>query len=365
MKFNFQAKAQVVFEKNGVMNHKDEFSKLGESAFIVTGKNSGLCSGALTDVKIVLEDLGIRYLVFDSIENNPSFENVKIAANLARDFSPDFIVGIGGGSPLDASKAIALLVTNDIEPIELYDGNFKCNPLPIIAIPTTAGSGSEVTPYAILTREDMTTKKSFRSDDAIPQIAFLDATYTKSMSTEIAINTAIDAFSHALEGYLNVNSTIISDIFALEVFRVFGECLPSICKFDFNDVCREKLLYASFLGGIVITHTGTTSIHSLGYSLTYFKGVQHGKANGLLLAEYLRKIYSTASSKIDNVFSLINVKDISSFKEMLKTLLPYENDITDKEFERYASITINQKKNSDLAYLNKHDLVDIFVNSMR
>jgi len=365
MKLNFQSKGKVIFEKNGVMNHKNEFSKFGKCAFIVTGKNSGHGSGALTDVKNVLDELSIKYFVFDAIENNPSFENVKAASDSAREFSPDFIVGIGGGSPLDAAKAVALLATNDIEPIALYGGNFEHDSLPIIAIPTTAGSGSEVTPYAILTREDMTTKKSFSNDDVIPKIAFLDARYTKSMSTEMATNSALDAFSHALEGYLNKKSTVISDIFALEVFRIFGECLPFICDSDFNDECREKLLYASFLGGVVITHTGTTSVHSLGYSLTYFKGVQHGKANGLLLAEYLRKVYPSASTKIDKVLSLINVKDIDSFKKLLKTLLPYENEITDEEFERYASITISQKKDADLTSLNQDDLVDIFRNSMR
>jgi len=343
MNFSFQVKTRIIFGKDCLLAHASEFQKPGKRALVVTGKTSAKKSGALRSLEGILQEQRIEYLVYDAVENNPSLENVKEGGDAAKEFGADFIVGVGGGSPLDASKAIAVLAANAISPLALFQNTFANRPLPVIAIPTTAGTGSEVTPYAILTRKDLQTKMSFGNEDTVPKIAFLDAAYLETLPADVTVHTAIDAFSHALEGYVNTRSTIMSDMFALESMRIFGECLPAVRNLRFGFDVREKLLYMSMLAGIVIAHTGTSSAHGLGYSLTYFKGIPHGKANGLLLGEYLRKIYGAAQKKVDTIYQMIGTEGVDSFKALLADLLPCDERLTREELVLYASLAAEQK----------------------
>ncbi|ADU73261.1 alcohol dehydrogenase class IV [Acetivibrio thermocellus AD2] len=364
MNFKFKIGTKVFFGKECVKENKAVFKDFGKRALLVTGKNSAKASGAFSDVVEVLEEYGIDYEIYDRVANNPSLENVKEGGEAARKFDADFIIGIGGGSPLDASKAVAVLATNDIEPVDLYKNVFENKPLPIIAIPTTAGTGSEVTPYSILTRDDMKTKKSFGNEDTFPAVAFIDARYTESMSYETTVDTALDAFTHALEGYLGRRSTPVSDILAVEAIRIFGECLENLLNNKFDYDVREKLLYMSMLGGMVISHTGTTIIHGMGYSLTYFKDIPHGRANGMLVREYLKYNYEAAKEKTDNVLRLLKVPSIDAFGEIIDRLIPQKPVLTKEEIELYASLAMKQNSTlSNARTVVKEDMEEIFKNT--
>ena len=150
MKFKHELPVKIYYGSKCLSANDKELVKLGRKAFIMTGPKSGKLSGALEDVLEALRLNNIEFSIFDRVENNPSFKNVEEAGKIAADFGADFVIGIGGGSPLDASKAAAVLAVNRIKPVELYKNMYKNNPLPIAAIPTTAGTGSEVTPYSIL-----------------------------------------------------------------------------------------------------------------------------------------------------------------------------------------------------------------------
>jgi alcohol dehydrogenase class IV len=310
MQFGFEIGTKVLFGKGCLITNKAMLNKYGKRALIVTGKRSAKASGALAHVEEILKEYNIAYSIYDKVENNPSLENVAEGGKAAREFKADFIIGIGGGSPLDASKAVAVLATNDIEPLELYKNVFGNKPLPIVAIPTTAGTGSEVTPYSILTRDDMKTKMSFGNEDTFPKLAFIDATYTESMSYETTVDTAVDALSHAMEGFLSKRSTPVSDVLAVEAIKVFAECSRALSENDIDFNIREKLLYVSVLGGMVISHTGTTIMHGLGYSLTYFKDIPHGRANGFFMREYLKYNYESVSEKIEKILELFKVSSM-------------------------------------------------------
>ena len=271
---------------------------LGKKAFIVTGKHSGALSGALDDVKSVLENNKIPYHVYDKIENNPEISDMAEGGRMCREFGADFIVAIGGGSPLDAAKAISVYCTNepracsDFTLYDIFSGQFKNDPLPMCAIPTTAGTGSEVTPYSILTLHKEQTKRSFSSPLVFYKAAFLDPKYTANLPLQITRNTAVDAMCHLLEGYTNKKSSNLTDYMAIEGLRLIGECKNGLLTGEISMEERDKLLYASCLGGIVISQTGTTVVHSMGYALTYFHDIPHGMANGYLVYGYLiQKIY--------------------------------------------------------------------------
>jgi alcohol dehydrogenase class IV len=366
MQFKFYIGTKVFFGRNCVKDNKMELKDFGKRAMIVTGRSSGKISGALDDVINVLKDIKIDFMVYDKVENNPSIEMVKDAGAAARQFKADFIVGIGGGSPLDAAKAVAVLAVNDIEPLDLYKNVFENKPLPIIAIPTTAGTGSEITPYSILTRKDIRIKQSFRNDDLFPKIAFVDARYIESMPYDVMVNTAVDTLSHAVEGYLSKRSTTISDLLALESIRLFGECITSLTDNIVDFDTREKLMYMALLGGMVISHTGTTFVHSIGYTFTYFKDIPHGKANGLLMQEYLRFNYSVLKDKIDRILYLLKLKDLDEFGRMMSKLLDCDLELRREELELYASIASEQKSiKYNVIKPTKDDLLKIIKKSVR
>jgi len=351
---------KAYFGSGCIEKNKGELASFGQKALIVTGGNSARKSGALDDICNALREHNVEYFIFDKVENNPSLDTVKAGGDAAKKAGADFVIGIGGGSPIDAAKAIAVLATNNIKPLELFTNKFERKPLPIIAIPTTAGTGSEVTPYSVLMRNDLQTKGSFGTEDTFPKIAFLDPHYTESMPPEITVNTAVDAFSHCMEGYLVKRSTPASDVLAQEGIRLFGHCLESLRsgKIGYGD--RENLLYMSMLGGMVIAHTGTTIVHGIGYNLTYFKGIPHGKANGYLMAEFLRFNYEFEKEKIDNILKLVQLNSIDAFGQAMTELLGKAPRLDEAEIGKYAAITMTQRSTaSNIRTVAASDIADI------
>lgn len=365
MEFKFHIPTKVIFGCSCVSKNGSEFAKLGTRAFIVTGRYSARASGALDDLQNILEQEGIKYHIYDEIENNPSLESVGRAAKSALDFKPDFVVGIGGGSPLDAAKAVAVLAVNNIEPVELYRNEFIVDPLPIVAIPTTAGTGSEVTPYSILTRSDLQTKMSFGNEHTFPRLAFMDAAYTMSLPYDVTVNTAVDALSHAIEGYICRRNAPMSDILAERSIEMFGECVGALEDNRMSFEVKEKLLYMAMLAGMVISHTGTTIVHGLGYSLTYFKKLPHGKANGVLLSEYLRFNFDSIEMKIQTILKLLKLSSISDFKALMDRLMPDRPVLSSQEVEMYSALAMEQKSTANnIRTVNRQDLEAILMKSL-
>ena len=337
MQFSYFMPTKVLFGQECITKNQGEFARFGKRALLITGRNSARVSGALADVCYALEQQGIAWEVFDQTGENPTFAMVEAGGTAARKFGPDMLVAIGGGSPLDVSKAVAVLAVNNIPAVKLYDGNFAARPLPILAVPITAGTGSEVTPYSVLTDSERQTKRSFGGPDLFPRVAFLDARYTQSLSHKVTVDTAVDALSHCIEGYLSRRSTPASDALALEGIGCFGtaiSALTSDAPMTLPD--REKLLYVSLLGGMVISQTGTTIVHALGYSLTYFKGVPHGRANGLLLGEFLAFAETVAAEKIAGLLNKMKMETVADFKKFLLGLFHETVELTDQEMENFA-----------------------------
>lgn len=342
-KFNYYNPVKVFFERDAVRNHPEVFGVCGKKAMIVTGRTSAKKCGAYGDVTDILDQNAISYCTFDRIENNPSMESVEEAAALAIQEKVDFIVGIGGGSPIDASKAISVLCANpDMRVIDLFTNGFT-KALPIVVIPTTSGTGSEVTPYSVLLSHEKETKLSFGNDKTFPSYALLDSKYTFSLGEDFSVSTAVDAFTHVFEGFLANRSTPISEQLSIDGIRKFGECLPYLLKGEYTEEVRDKLMYVSMLGGMVITLTGVTIAHGMGYCYTYFKNIPHGKANGLLMKEYIVYNYPVVKEKIDTAMKLLQCESIDDFLDKLKKLIGVAPSLTDEEVERYTELTMLQK----------------------
>lgn len=276
--FSFLLPTKIHFKVDGLKDLKSFV--LGKKPFIITGRSSSKKNGALEFVKKCFPD-GV---VFDRVEENPSTDTCNEASAICRKEGCDWVISIGGGSPIDAGKCVAGLATNDGR-CEDYFGRdlFRNNPLPILAIPTTAGTGSEVTPYAVITDKRNSTKKTVADTKIFPRVAILDPMLTLTMNRDITLSTAIDALSQCMEGIVSRKSTPITDILALEGCRILRRWLPYTLNNPRDIEARAKIMYASLLSGIVIAQTGTTLVHALGYYYTLYYGILHGVANGLFL----------------------------------------------------------------------------------
>ena len=336
MQYSFFLPTQVIHGENCVRDNAQLVSRLGKKALLVTGRSSAKLSGAWDDVVAVLTDAGIEYEAFTEVEPNPSLANVTAGGNRAREYQPDFIIAIGGGSPLDAAKAIATLAVNDIPADELFSNQFAQRPLPIVAIPTTAGTGSEVTPYSILTDPKQETKRSFSVPEVFPVIAFLDYRYTMGLPVSVTINTGVDALSHLVEGYLSLRATDFSSLLAQRGIELWAQCIPALKAREFSAEVRDKLLVASTLGGFTISHTGTTLVHALGYSLTYYHGLPHGHANGVLMGEYLRFTAQSTPDRVEKVLGWLGLGSVDGFIALMDQLLETKLELSEAEIGQYA-----------------------------
>lgn len=337
--FTYSMPTKLLVGAKSLINNSFLLKEYGEKALIVTGKYSSKVNGSLEDVIESLEKEDIKYTIFDSVEENPSTETVFNAYNENKEKDIDFIVAIGGGSPLDAAKAIGILFKNDIE-IEDITKIPNLKSIPIIAIPTTAGTGSEATPYSILTFHDQKLKKNI-GQRVFPKLAILDARYMINMPHSVTSSTALDAFTHLTEGYLNTNASILSDTLAEKGLKLFGEILPKLIEreYDIND--REKMLLMSTLAGMVISQTGTSLPHAMGYSLTYENGLPHGTANIILYPGYL-SIFKD-KTKLKKLLSLIQVSSIDELAEKINKILDFEINLSKEEIERYTDIVFDNK----------------------
>jgi alcohol dehydrogenase class IV len=182
------------------------------------------------------------------------------------------------------------------------------------------------------------------SDNIMPRVAFLDATYTENLPLPVTRNTALDALSHAVESYLSKGATEMSNFIALECVRRLGRYLPMLrhgANLDFN--VREQLLTASLLAGIVIAQTGTTVLHAMGYSLTYFKKIEHGRANGLLMGGYLQYLLPEHQEKVVTVLRTLGLNGIADLKALINDLVGDVEGISEEEISAFSAIAMKAR----------------------
>jgi len=355
---------KVICGEKCIVNNAALFSPLGRRALIITGK-SAYKNGAMSDVVETLKNSGKAFAVFDGVTPNPTVACVREALSALKRENADFIVAIGGGSPMDAAKAVATLAVQDRPDADIFKGGYADEALPMVHVPTTAGTGSEVTPYSILTNDIDRTKTSISSKAMFPKIAFLDERYTFSLGKNVTINTAIDALSHAVEGMFTLKSTPETDEAALKAAGVIYARLKEIAAGgEITEDMRRDLLLSSCLAGAVIAHTGTTVVHSMGYSLTYYHAIPHGRANGILLGSMLSLCALRQKEKTDKIFSACAIPGAGEFSALMYKLLAPVEHIKDSELFSYALEASKSKKLPNITYAPTYnDILNMYLTS--
>ena len=336
---------KVIFGQGVVNDQSKLLHRLGSKALIVTGQGgSATRNGALGDVCKSLYKAAVKWEIFNEVETNPTVETIRRGAYLASEFKADFIIGIGGGSPMDAAKGIAIKNLSEISDEELFELKYG-EVLPIVLVPTTAGTGSEVTPASILTSHKDQTKKNIGSSKLIPSIALLDPSYTFSIPWQITADTAVDAYSHAIESFLSIKDSPISSLFSQQAMAILGKELRLIAhKKELTPENRESLLYGSYLAGIAISLTGTSIPHALGYSLTYYKGMPHGRANGVIMPFWMEfNCKMTQNHRLTTALSVSSFESMVEFRELMELLCGKVPECTKAEKDIFLKHALNAK----------------------
>ena len=349
MNFTHFVPTEIFFGRGCVREKGGRLKELGTHALIVTGKSSQK-NGALADACAALEENGQDFTVFDRVVPNPTLACVREGIALAKSAGADFIVAIGGGSPMDAAKAIAILMKENRTDEEVFAGGYGKDALPMAHLPTTAGTGSEVTQYSILTNDFSKTKTSLSSPALFPKFAFLDGRYTDGLPRAVTVNTALDAFSHAVEGVLSEQSTPVSDALAAESMRRLYPLLRAAAEEKLGEPERDGILYASMLAGMTIAQSGTTLVHGMGYALTYFYGIDHGRANGLLLGETLRLCEKKNLPALRLILSACNEKSAEGICSTLDFCLGAREEIPRDRLEEFALTAMGNKNRKKSRY---------------
>lgn len=281
--YDMNIPTRVMFGK-GMLNKLGDQPMPGRRALIIISNGkSTRANGYLARTEEQLHRAGVETFVFDGVAPNPSVGNVNAGAKVARDNDCDFLVALGGGSVMDCAKAIAVMATNEGElwdyvPIGSGKGQpIAVRPLPIIAITTTAGTGSETDSSGVITKED-TFEKAFVGDASLfPVLSIVDAELMKSVPATFTANQGFDALFHSTEGYIAKGANLMSDMYALEAIRNIAEYLPRAIK-DGNDIeARTCVAFGNTLSGGVMCLTLITSEHALEHALSaYHPNLPHG-----------------------------------------------------------------------------------------
>lgn len=336
---NFFVNTKVITGVDCVKNNSEKLGSFGDRCLIVTGASSAKKCGALDDVISALNAQGVKYEIYDKICQNPTVESCFEAGLIANSIGADFILGIGGGSPLDASKAIAVVAANpDISEEKLYSMQWENQPLPVVAVGTTAGTGSEVTSVAVITNSKGF-KKSFRNDLTYPVLSLGDPKYTQSLSDSFTRSTAVDALAHCVESFFNRSANDISKVFAVagvrKLFRVFDKIISDGTQ-NLTLEDREQLYNASLLGGYAISVTGTAFPHALGYFLTENYGVAHGTACAVFLNKFI-EYNSAVKPELTAEFFEETGLILQSFKSAVSAVTPEINvSLTDEDIKNLS-----------------------------
>jgi alcohol dehydrogenase len=298
---------EIAFGENILHYQAKKITAIGKKCLIVTGKLSASKCGALDDIKEAFSILKISYQLFDQITENPNEKVLIEGAELMKLSQCDFVIGIGGGSPIDAAKAISILAKNHLKVEDLYRTNKFNSAYPIVAVPTTSGTGTESTPYSVITNTQTSIKAGFGSPLLFPKLAFLDPNYTRTLPFSVTRDTAIDALSHLLEGLYSNQRNKLNYPLIYEGVKLIYQYLKLCLTAPENYEWREKLMIASLYGGIVIAQSGTTLQHSIGYPLTTNLGISHGYANGLVMKPIMELYEPVLKVELNSLFTYLNI----------------------------------------------------------
>lgn len=274
--------------------------KMGNKAFIVTGRHVAV-SNMMKQLTALLDENGIGCVIFDGITGEPTDTMIENGVEMLKSSGCDFIIGIGGGSPLDSAKAIAAMAVNE-DSIADYNGKeITGEILPLAAIPTTAGTGSEATKFTVITDSEKGIKMLLKGEVLVPKLAIVDSSFTVGAPKSVTSATGLDALTHAVEAYTSRKAFSMTDTLAVSAVKRIMKYLPIAYREPDNSLAREQMSIAALEAGICINNSSVTIVHGMSRPIGALFHVAHGMSNAMLLKECLSFAVSGAYEKFANL----------------------------------------------------------------
>ena len=288
MNFEFTTASRIIFDSDSIRQLPQLASEKGRHTLLVTGSQPARVGDCIRS----LREAGLRHTVYP-IAGEPTIESVSQAKAVALSADCDLVIGIGGGSVLDSAKAIAALIPNEGEALDYLEvigkgQTLRQAPIPFIAVPTTAGTGAEVTKNAVLFSPPHRQKVSLRDGRMLPDIALLDPTLTHSMPPSITASTGMDALTQTLEPYVSVFANPLTDVFCVEGLRRAGRSLRRVYAAPDDAAAREDMAFASLMGGLALANAKLGAVHGFAGVLGGMYAAPHGAICAALLASVIK-----------------------------------------------------------------------------
>lgn len=274
--------------------------KMGNKAFIVTGRHVAV-SNMMKQLTALLDENGIDCVIFDGITGEPTDTMIEKGVEILKSSGCDFIIGIGGGSPLDSAKAIAAMAVNEGSIADYNGKEITGEILPLAAIPTTAGTGSEATKFTVITDSEKGIKMLLKGDVLVPKLAIVDSSFTVGAPKSVTSATGLDALTHAVEAYTSRKAFSMTDTLAVSAVKRIMKYLPIAYKEPDNSLAREQMSIAALEAGICINNSSVTIVHGMSRPIGALFHVPHGMSNAMLLKECLSFAVSGAYEKFANL----------------------------------------------------------------
>lgn len=274
--------------------------KMGNKAFIVTGRHVAV-SDMMKQLTALLDENGLDCVIFDGITGEPTDTMIENGVEMLKSSGCDFIIGIGGGSPLDSAKAIAAMAVNEGSIADYNGKEITGEILPLAAIPTTAGTGSEATKFTVITDSEKGIKMLLKGDVLVPKLAIVDSSFTVGAPKSVTSATGLDALTHAVEAYTSRKAFSMTDTLAVSAVKRIMKYLPIAYKEPDNSLAREQMSIAALEAGICINNSSVTIVHGMSRPIGALFHVPHGMSNAMLLKECLSFAVSGAYEKFANL----------------------------------------------------------------
>ena len=304
--FNFGLPQNIIFGKESIHQLGDILKKLGtKGVFIISGPHLNQM-GVVKKVENLCVEAGVKVASFTKTEANPSVETVEDATNAYKESGADCLIALGGGSPMDVAKAVGVLATYG-GTITEYEGGGKVpgEIVPLIAIPTTAGTGSEVTAFSVITDLRRNYKLTVFSNYLLPAYAILDPDFITSLPASVAAATGVDAMVHAIEAYLSKASNPFTDSMAEKALELLGGNIRKFVADRTNVAAAEAMLLGSTFAGVAFNFARLGNVHAMAHPVGGFFHVAHGVANAILLPVCLEYNALADDGKYQKIYELV------------------------------------------------------------
>lgn len=379
--FSFELPTRIEYELGAIKRLGIELERLNSKKVLIVTDKGIVKAGLVKKVTNILEELSIEFEIFDDVEPNPKDSDVEAGAKAASKIIADTIIAIGGGSPIDCAKAIGVLVSHKANRIKNFEGKRSVlKPIiPLITIPTTSGTGSEVTFSSVINDTENKYKMTIKSPYIAAKVAIIDPELTITMPPLVTASTGIDALTHAIEAYTVKVAEPISDALALYSIQLISKYLPLAVTEGNNIEARSGMLMGSLLAGLAFSHSDVGSVHCMAEALGGVYDAPHGICNSILLPfvmeynkDYCKERYAKVAEAMGGEFKSID-EGADMAIELVRRLSKEVNlpdfkslNIKEEDFDFLAGMSVNNiSTESNPRPLTKEDYIKIFKNAQK